>query len=212
MQPTRQKIVELLRDRGQATVEELAEALGLTSMAIRHHLNVLYGDNLVVTSRVRRKKHPGRPQQLYTLTRSANEPFPEDYYHLADYLLDEVKSALGGDVLNRLLDNIADKMAAESPPSPPGQSSEERLDNLVDFLGDKGFNARWGRQDDGYIIRVLTCPYRQVAREHREVCCLDRHIIQDMLKVDAHRVACMASGDEQCVYHISQRIELLMTR
>ena len=55
MQTTRQKIVELLRELGQATVEELADAVGLTQMAVRHHLNVLRGENLVATSSVRRK-------------------------------------------------------------------------------------------------------------------------------------------------------------
>ena len=41
MQATREKIVELLKERGHATVEELADEVGLTQMAVRHHLNVL---------------------------------------------------------------------------------------------------------------------------------------------------------------------------
>ena len=208
MQSTRQMIVELLKERGQATVEELAEAVGLTQMAVRHHLNVLHGENLVVISSVRRKRQPGRPQQLYSLTESANELFPEDYYHLAGYLLDEARATLGTDGLDELLGRVADRMAAEAPRLRPGRSPEERLDQLVQFLSDKGFTARWGREDEDYVIRVLTCPYRQVIHAHSQVCRLDRQIIKDMLSTDPVQVTCIASGDEHCTYHISQPIEL----
>ena len=211
MQPTRQKIVELLKERGRATVEELADAVGLTQMAVRHHLNVLQAENLVAASSVRRKSHPGRPQQLYALTEAANELFPEEYYHLADYLLDEVKASLGKAGLDELLRRIASRMAAEAPPMRPGQRLEEHLDRAVQFLGQKGFTARWEVAGDKTIfIRMLTCPYRQVAREHNEVCHLDMQIIKEMLNVDPVRLTCMANGDEYCTYRINQSVELAM--
>jgi predicted ArsR family transcriptional regulator len=208
MQATRQLIVELLKERGQATVEELAEAVGLTQMAVRHHLNVLQGENLVATSSVRRRRQPGRPQQLYGLTELADELFPEGYYHLAGHLLDEIKSTLGTDGLDSLMSRVADRVAAEAPPSRPGCSPEERLNQLTQFLRDLGFTARWRREGNDYVIRLATCPYRQVAREHSQVCRLDMQIIKDMLNVDPIQVACIASGDEHCVYHISQPIVL----
>ncbi len=211
MQPTRQKIVELLKERGRATVEELADAVGLTQMAVRHHLNVLQAENLVAASSVRRKSHPGRPQQLYVLTEAANELFPEEYYHLADYLLDEVKASLGKAGLDELLRRIASRMAAEAPPMRSGQRLEEHLDRAVQFLGQKGFTARWEVAGDKTIfIRMLTCPYRQVAREHNEVCHLDMQIIKEMLNVDPVQLTCMANGDEYCTYRISQSVELVM--
>jgi predicted ArsR family transcriptional regulator len=211
MQPTRQKIVELLKERGRATVEELADAVGLTQMAVRHHLNVLQAENLVAASSVRRKSHPGRPQQLYALTEAANELFPEEYYHLADYLLDEVKASLGKAGLDELLRRIASRMAAEAPPMRPRQRLEEQLDWAVQFLGQKGFTARWEVAGDKTIfIRMLTCPYRQIAREHNEVCHLDMQIIKEMLNVDPVRLTCMANGDEYCTYRVSQSVELVM--
>jgi predicted ArsR family transcriptional regulator len=208
MQPTRQKIVDLLKERGRATVEELADAVGLTQMAVRHHLNVLQAENLVATSSVRRKSQPGRPQQLYALTETANVLFPEEYYHLADYLLDEVKASLGKTGLDELLRRIAGRMAAEAPPIRPGQRLEEHLDRVVQFLSHKGFTARWQAESgETIIIRVLTCPYRQVAREHNEVCHLDMQIIKEMLDVDPVQLTCMANGDEYCTYRISQPVE-----
>jgi predicted ArsR family transcriptional regulator len=211
MQSTRQKIVELLKERGRATVEELADAVGLTQMAVRHHLNVLQGENLVATTSVRRKSQPGRPQQLYALTEAANELFPEEYYHLADYLLDEVRASLGKAGLNELLRRIAGRMAAEASPIRPGQRLEEHLERVVQFLSHKGFTARWEAEGgESIFIRILTCPYRQVVREHTEVCHLDMHLIKEMLNVDPVQLTCMANGDEYCTYRISQPVELVM--
>jgi predicted ArsR family transcriptional regulator len=209
MQSTRQRIVELLRERGQATVEELADAVGLTQMAVRHHLNVLYGENLIVPSSVRRKSQPGRPQQLYTLTEAADQLFPEDYYHLTGYLLDEVKVKLGTTGLEELLRRVGSRIATEAPSPHPGQSTEWRLGQLVRFLSDKGFTTRWETEGDDYVIRILTCPYRQVIREHSEVCRLDMQLIKDMLNVEPVQVTCIASGDEHCTYRISQPEELV---
>ena len=78
----------------------------------------------------------------------------------------------------------------------------------MQFLRDKGFTARWEKKDEDYVVRVLTCPYRQVAHEHSQVCRLDRQIIKDMLSTDPVQVTCIANGDEHCTYHISQPIEL----
>lgn len=203
MQVTRQKIVELLREHGQSTVEELAGKVGLTQMAVRHHLNVLQGENLVTTLTVRRRHRPGRPQQLYSLAEAADELFPEDYYHLIDYLLGEMKSSLGSVQLGELFRRIANRLAAESPPARPDQSPEERLDQVVQFLREKGFFARWETEGKRFAIQVFTCPYRQVAREHNEVCNLDIQLIGRMLNTEPVQASCMAKGDERCTYYIS---------
>jgi predicted ArsR family transcriptional regulator len=202
MQPTRQKIVELLKEHGQVTVAELADAVGLTQMAVRHHLNVLYGEKLVVTSSVRRKNQPGRPQQLYTLTEAANQLFPEDYYHLASYIVDEIKATLGSNGLRKLLRRIAIRMTAQASLAHSSQSPEERLGQLVQLLSANGFTARWEATGDDYIVRLLTCPYRQVAQEHAEVCHLDMQVIKNTLKAEPIRETCIAYGDEQCMYRI----------
>jgi predicted ArsR family transcriptional regulator len=179
-------------------------------MAVRHHLNVLYGEKLVSTSSVRRKSQPGRPQQLYALTEAADELFPEDYYHLAAYLLAEVKASLDTSGLDELLRHMAARMMAGAPQLRHGQAPDERLGLLVQLLGDQGFTARWTAQGDDYVVRVLACPYRQIARQHPEVCQLDRHIIAEMLKADPVRLTCLAQGDEQCTYRIRQPMELAM--
>lgn len=193
-----------MKERGQATVEELAETVDLTQMAVRHHLNVLQGDNLVTAPAVRRNNRRGRPQQVYALTAAADKLFPEDYYQLTDYLLDELLQQMGEDGVETLFTGIADRLVNDAPKPQAGQSFEERLDQVVNFLSEKGFVLRWEHEGDLYRIQAISCPYRKVAHEHGEVCLMDQRIIASMLSVTPHRVTCMAVGDEHCTYQLRE--------
>lgn len=210
MQATRQQIIEFLKEKNQATVEELAATVNLTPMAVRHHLNVLQAENLILSSTIRRQTGPGRPSQVYQLTQAADELFPVDYYGLTDYLLAELTHQLGQDGLRQIFSNIAQRLANEAPPPRENQSFEERLDEVIAFLSAKGFVVDWESGDNDYMIHAYSCPYRQVAKNHAEVCLLDKQIISSMLATSPARIACLTTDDNHCTYCISRPIELVL--
>ncbi len=210
MHETRQRIIEFLKEKRQATVEELAAAIHLTPMAVRYHLNVLQADNLISVFAVRRQSGPGRPQQVYKLTEAADELFPEDYRSLTDYLLDELRSRLGQDGVGELFSSIANRLANEAPPVKEEQSFEDRLDQVIDFLESKGFAVCWKKDENNYVIHAHSCPYRQIAKAHGEVCLLDKRVIGRMLNTTPLRIACLTKGDERCTYRVTEPIELIM--
>ena len=59
MGPTRERILDLLKRRAEATARELATALGITPPAVRQHLTALERDGLVTGRTLRRPV--GRP-------------------------------------------------------------------------------------------------------------------------------------------------------
>ena len=210
MHATRQRIIEFLKEKEEATVDELAAEVTMTPMAVRYHLNVLQADNLIAAPAVRHQSGPGRPQQVYRLTEAADELFPEDYYSLTNYLLDELNVQLDKKELAQIFGNIAGRLADEAPLPQENQTLEERLDELIAFLSRKGFVVDWEADGDSYKIHTHSCPYRQVVKNHREICSLDQHVISTMLNITPTRVACFARGDEHCTYQISGPIELVM--
>jgi predicted ArsR family transcriptional regulator len=210
MQATRQQIIEFLKEKGHATVEELAATVSLTPMAVRHHLNVLQAENLITSSAIRRQSGPGRPSQVYQLTKAADELFPEDYFGLTDYLLVELTQQLGRDGVRQIFNNIAHRLASEAPAPKENQTFEDRLDEVVAFLSTKGFVVDWEAKENGYMIHAYSCPYRQVAKDHAEVCLLDKQIISSMLDTNPTRIACLSTADEHCTYRISRPIELIL--
>lgn len=210
MNDTRQQIITYIKEKNQATVDELAAFMRITPMTVRYHLNVLQRDNFITRSTVRQTTGRGRPQQVYTLTKTADELFPVDYYSLTDYLLDELNVQLGTERVDELFSNIADRLAQEVPPSRKNQTTEERLDEIKLFLEAKGFVVDWESQEDGYMIHAYSCPYRQIAKSHKQVCLLDKQIISTMLNTTPTRVACLTAGDSHCIYQVSKPIELIL--
>ena len=76
MHAVRKHILELLKERDGATVAELAESLKMAPVSVRHHLDILQGDNLISVDRLERKGNVGRPQQIYALTHCCQRTFP----------------------------------------------------------------------------------------------------------------------------------------
>lgn len=200
MQSTRQEILEILKEEIQATVEDLAERLELTPMTIRHHLNVLQAQNLVVASKVRRSKRVGRPRLVYTLTDAADDLFPQSYGDLARHLVSEVKETMGKEEAETIFRRVADRVAKDGPRFDESQSFEERLTQVIDFMEGQGFISRWEETDGGYVITNINCPYRIVTREHDEVCIMDTEILTKLLGVVPQRTSSMQKGDNSCSF------------
>jgi predicted ArsR family transcriptional regulator len=198
MQSTRQEILEILKQERQATVEDLAERLGLTPMTIRHHLNVLQAQGLVVTAQVRRMQTVGRPRLVYTLTDAADDHFPQAYGELARHLVSEVKETMGADQTQAVFQRLAERIAREVPPAAPGQSFEERLDQVCLRLRGLGFLFTWAKTDTGYLLTNANCPYRRVAQEHAEVCSMDVVLLRRLLGVTPEHIGQIREGTLSC--------------
>jgi predicted ArsR family transcriptional regulator len=200
MQSTRQEILEILKEERQATVEDLAERLELTPMTIRHHLNVLQAQNLVVAAKVRRSQKVGRPRLVYTLTETADDLFPQGYGKLASYLVSELKETLGVEEAQAIFRRVAERVAQDAPSPVEGRSFEERLEKAADFMEEQGFIVRWEKTDEGYIFTNINCPYRRVTREHGEICVMDTALITRLLGVEPKRLSGQQRGEAPCSY------------
>jgi predicted ArsR family transcriptional regulator len=200
MQSTRQEIVRILKEERQATVEDLAERLELTPMTIRHHLNVLQAQNLVVATEVRRSQKVGRPRLVYTLTETADDLFPQGYGKLASYLVSEVKETMSAEEAQAIFSRVAERVAQDAPAPVEGRSFEERLDKAAAFMEEQGFIVRWEKTDEGYIFTNINCPYRRVTREHGEICLMDTALITRLLGVEPKRLSSEQRGEAPCSY------------
>ncbi len=201
MQTTRQRILEILKEKRQATVEQLSEELELTSVTIRHHLEILRGEGLISAPVVLRRPGPGRPQHTYGLTEAAGDLFPRNYHNLADLMLDEMRERLTEAELKQMMDSIAGRMASGAPTAKPEQRPQEILNTIVGYLNTQGYVARWEKTADGdFLLRTCNCPYERVAHAHSEVCQMDANYVAHLVGVAPTRTSHMASGDDSCSY------------
>jgi predicted ArsR family transcriptional regulator len=202
MQATRERILKILKERGQATVKELSEVLDLTTVTIRHHLDTLRREDLVAAPDVRHRKAPGRPQHVYTLTEEASDFFPKRYERLIDFMFDEIRSRFSDEEVEEMMVRIG-KRIARSITISPSAGIEERVVVAVSFMDERGYMADWEKTGDGtYRIQVANCPYEGVARRHSEVCRIDQTMLRELLGVSSEEIKRVASPPRHCIYVI----------
>ncbi|MBX3063269.1 MAG: ArsR family transcriptional regulator [Anaerolineae bacterium] len=206
MQQTRQYILEILRERGEATVDELTAELekrihhGITAVTVRHHLDVLRGENLVTEPAIRRRSAPGRPQYVYTLAEKALDTFPNNYQHFARNLLGQLKSSLPQPQINVIIEGMADQMITEA--RMPDTPVEHRLNYVVDYLSEHGYDANWETTAEGFVLHLSNCPYHQLASDHHELCALDMRLISGLLGIVPRQIGRIADQEDRCSYLI----------
>src|SRR5690349_20142781 len=111
--PTRAQILLLLR-RGAKTVEELAQAVGVTDNAVRLHLAALERDGLVRSLGVRREGTVGKPATIYGVPPEADSAFSRAYEPVLTTLLVSLAGRLGAEELSELLRDVGRQLASTS--------------------------------------------------------------------------------------------------
>jgi predicted ArsR family transcriptional regulator len=200
VQTVRNRIVEILKESGVATVAELAELLGMAQVSVRHHLDILVGEDLVESSGVRRRNGAGRPSQMYSLTPQAAKLFPQRHQVLANEMLSAIKNLLPAEAVRGVMLRLAEKTAQDAPLARAGQSVEERLDQVADFLSQKGYTARWELSDNGYQLFTCNCPYAGVSENHSELCEMDKSLVEHLMPGSVRRESRVAEGAQRCTY------------
>lgn len=201
MQETRQLILEILKARGQATVDGLAGALGLTPMTVRHHLGILEERDLIV-SEVERGR-VGRPHYVYRLTPAADELFPRAYHLLAERVLAKIKEQYGVDEARAILQAVAGDLAASHADEVADRPLSERLVRVEDIMAAEGFQVRLGDGQQA-VVEVCNCAYRHVAAQHPEVCELDHALMEGLLGQPLERVKHAPAGDDCCRFVVTE--------
>jgi predicted ArsR family transcriptional regulator len=202
-QKTRQSILDHLKEHGPATVDELVRVLGLNSVTVRHHLDILRGEELIADPEVRHRNKPGRPQYVYGLSDKSSTRFPKNYCELAAKLLEEVKSSAAPGSVNVIFDGVAKRLAATAPRCAGDEPLAERLDRAVAFLDDHGYVAGWEKSGEGFLLHTCNCPYEALAKENPELCAMDLTLAASLLGGSVERVSRVLDGASSCSYRLA---------
>ena len=200
MKSTREKILTSLVSQPRSTINELADAVGINAISVRHHLTSLEAEGLVSADEERHGV--GRPRLVYFLTEKGLERFPTRYFRLTNMLLDQIKGSLPQATLNQIFTNMASDIADNAVTKAKTMNIEAKLDLVKELLGQEGFMVEWEKTGDHYQINEITCPYYHVGQSHPEVCSVDQTVISKVLSIPAEKIKCILSGDAHCSYII----------
>lgn len=200
MQSTRWSILEILKRKSRATVEDLATSLGLTPTGVRQHVTLLERDGLVTSSEERLRL--GRPRLVYHLTEKGEELFPRSYHLLTSWIMDEIVAIDGEEKLILLLDRIAERLAQQYGERITGETLEAKVESLVEILNGEGALAEWEKLPQGYALREYNCRFHRVALGHPQLCHLERLFLSKLLHSPVQMSECLLESGPRCNYLI----------
>jgi len=198
MKSKHDQILETLLHQPRRTINELAGAVGINPISVRHHLTNLQVEGLVTAEEERHGV--GRPRLVYFLTEDGMEKFPTRYLRLTTRLLTQMKETMPAPVVSKLFKQIAEDMASDYSEQVQGLGMEDRLDFVKAMLAEEGFTVEWEKKGEQYHIHEISCPYYQIGINHPEVCTVDQTLISTMLALPAEKVQCILNGGAHCTY------------
>ena len=192
MGSTRGRVIALLR-RSEHTVNELADALGLTDNAVRMHLAGLERDGLVALRGVRRGV--GKPAHVYALTPDADSLFPRAYGVVLRTLLEALRHRLPAAEVDALVAEVGTRLAGAFPRA--GGDLSRRAEAAVAVLAELGGVAE-ARLDGGVAsIRGFGCPLREAVDGHPEVCRIAAVLLSEVVGYEVTE-CCDRTGAPSC--------------
>jgi predicted ArsR family transcriptional regulator len=202
-----QALLNLLLQRKEGlTIDQMAAALGITRTAVREHIGALERDRLVAAGALANSTG-GRPGRLYTLTPRGLALFPKQYDLMARLLLEALTQRLGAEAAVEELRALGAKLAQQLKPQIGAGSLADRTRTIAVLMRELGYEAS-APAGETPTIEALNCVYHELARADQTVCTLDLALIETLADAHVEHRACMARGNNACVFCLTQKSEI----
>ena len=195
---TRNRIVALLR-RGEHSVEELAEALGLTDNAVRAQLAALEREKVVQAAGVRRDGSVGKPATLFGIAPDSSALFSSAYAPVLAAVLAELRERMTPKQVESVLRDAGHRLAGSLPVR---ATFDERVKASAAFLTGLGADANLVQTGSSYEIRGHGCVLSDAVVACPASCAILEQLLRDVTGGTV-KERCDRSGQPSCCFRIS---------
>ncbi len=203
-----------MKERGSATIAQLAPPLGLTGEAVRQQLLQLQREGwieaLIDPETVRGRT--GRPATVYKLTDAGEHLFPKHYDALAVAMIDAIAEELGMDAAVRVLARVSNDRVQSVAPTLEGRTLAERVDVMKGWYAADDPYMTVERDGDDFKLIERNCPFYNTAMNRPALCSVSVHALTQLLGVRVHREEKFQNGDGRCVFRVHANEPVTDTR
>ncbi|MFB2980816.1 iron-sulfur cluster biosynthesis transcriptional regulator SufR [Microseira sp. BLCC-F43] len=208
---TKQDILQHLLERGQATAQELADALDISPQAVRRHLKDLDAEDLIEYQTL--QVGMGRPQHVYKLSRKGRDRFPDSHGKFAVSLLDTLAETMGYDQVNTILRKQWERKGMDYRVRVGSGSLSDRVARLVELRKAEGYMAEYypvesnNSQDAAprFMFTEHNCAIADVAETFPSVCGHELEMFSLVLPdCTVERTHWLINGEHRCGYLITK--------
>ena len=206
VRPAADRFLVLLKTRGPQTAAELGKATGVTGEAARQQLVRLAAEGLVTATAAPRGV--GRPAQVWGLTQAGNARFPDAHAELTAQLIRSIRTQLGEEGLEGLIDSrSAESKAAYAEALAGSADLGEKVARLAAARAREGYMAESRAEGEGYLLVENHCPICVAATACQGFCRAELETFREVLGPEARveRTEHIVNGDRRCVYRVALR-------
>ena len=218
---TRDHVARVVLEDGPVTVAHVAARLGLTTQAVRRHLDALLAAGHVADHGLRPTgpRGRGRPARAYRLTDAGHAALSTTYDDLAASALRFLAAEGGEQAVERFAASRVADLELRYRPSvdAAGTAPADRATALAAALADDGYAATArpvsGAAADagstphhGVQLCQGHCPVQTVAAEFPQLCDAETEVFSRLLGVHVQRLATLAGGAHVCTTHVPEHI------
>lgn len=203
----KRRIIERLKRADSATAPELAAEFGLTDTAIRQHLEALEAAELVERV-VAPSSGRGRPPVHWRLAQAAGSLFTDRHSDLTVDLIASIRSALGEEALDKVVQARADRQLANYLVRLDGAPTvSEKVHRLAELRNAEGYLAEAIDGDGEVTLVEHHCPIRGAADSCAGLCSAELELFRKAVGPEATvaREQHVLDGGQRCAYKITLR-------
>lgn len=204
----KKKLLYYLKIMQQAGLEELANVMKISRMAVHKHLAALQKRGLV--EGVETRGHVGRPRMVYQLTTRSKTVFPRSYSAIASYALDFIERNMGKEAVQKVLHERQNELFDQYYKRLKDLDFDERVRQLAKIRDEEGYMAESKKESKSggkYVLFEYNCPIIHIAEKHWEACLAETELFEKLLDADIDTTHRAAKGDLVCRFAIKERKE-----
>ena len=205
----KKKLLYYLKVMQQAGLEELANVMKVSRMAVHKHLGILQQRGLVEA--VETRGHVGRPRMMYKLTSQSKTVFPKSYSAIATHALDFIERNMGKEAVEKVLHERQSELFDQYYKRLKYLDFDKQVKELARIRDEDGYIAESKKESKRgggkYVLLEYNCPIIHIAEKHWEACSTETELFEKLLGADIETTHRAAKGDLICKFIIKQRKE-----
>ena len=205
----KKKLLYYLKVMQQAGLEELANVMKVSRMAVHKHLGLLQQRGLVEA--VETRGHVGRPRMVYQLTSQSKTVFPKSYSAIATHALDFIERNMGKEAVEKVLRERQSELFDQYYKRLKGLDFDKQVKELARIRDEEGYIAEAKKESKSgggkYVLLEYNCPIIHIAEKHWEVCSTETELFEKLLGANIETTHRAAKADLICKFIIKERKE-----
>lgn len=206
---TKHNILQYLLKQGQATAQQLARDLSVSTQAIRRHLHELEADGLIEYQLAQQRM--GRPQHLYQLSSQGRDRLsPQKYSEFAVSFLDTLAETAGTEQVSKVLEKQWQRKAIEYRDRLGQGTLKQRITKLVQLRKEEGYMAELHqvspKKKQQFVLVEHNCAISEVAESYPSICGHELEMFSEVLPdCIVQRTHWINDGEHRCGYSIQAK-------